>query len=452
MFTYMNGVVVLRSRRSGLRSRLAGALAVVVAGATVVSLVASPAAAHPVPGCGFPGFNLLCAPSTTVLSGQQLEVNRLKLLAGDPTLRASLDDLLAQAKPELTQGPWTVMDKTQVPPSGDKHDYMSLAPYYWPTQPQTPANPWGCPYVNKDGQVSPISRSITDKPEWIQAYNAIYQLSLAWYYTGDPSYAQRAELDIRNWFLNAATRMNPNLNFAQGIPCQVDGRGIGIIDFGYSFTEVLDAVSLLNDGAPGWKSGDSAGMKSWAGQFLTWLQTSSNGVSEAAEKNNHGSFYDMLNAATALFAGQKSLAKSIVQQTETKRIATQIQADGEQPLELTRTRSWHYFNFNLVALTRLADIGQHVGVNLWKYTAPDGGNLFAAVNYLIPAATQGQSVWTFPEIDFHQFAAVDIMHAAADAGDAQAKAALPKLQIEPGGDLYPIRPAAEQLDNVQTTP
>ena len=150
------------------------------------------------------------------------------------------------------------MDKTEVPPSGDKHDYMSLAPYYWPTQPQTADNPWGCPYVDKDGQVSPISKSIPDKPEWIQAYNAIYQLSLAWYYTGDISYAQRAELDIRTWFLDAATKMNPNLNFAQGIPCQVDGRGIGIIDFGYSFTEVLDAVDLLNDGAPGWQSGDAS--------------------------------------------------------------------------------------------------------------------------------------------------------------------------------------------------
>src|SRR5947209_17913802 len=108
----MNGVVVLRSRRSGLRARLAGALAVVVAGATVLCTAAVPAAAHPTPGCGIPGFTLLCAPNTTVLSGQRLEVNRLKLLAGDQTLRASLNDLLAQAKPELTEGPWTVTDKT----------------------------------------------------------------------------------------------------------------------------------------------------------------------------------------------------------------------------------------------------------------------------------------------------------------------------------------------------
>jgi len=428
-------------------------LAVVVAGLTTVSLIVVPATANATaPGCGLPGFTLLCAPGTVVLNGQQLVANRIGLLAGDPTLRASLSDLLAQATPELTTGPWTVLDKTQLPPSGDKHDYMSLAPYYWPTQPQTPTNPWGCPYVNKDGQVSPISKSIADKPEWIQAYNAIYQLSLAWYYTGDPRYAQRAELDLRTWFLDAATKMNPNLNYAQGIPCQVTGRGIGIIDFAYTLTEVLDSVDLLNDGAPGWTTADGAGMTSWAGQFLTWLRTSAFGAGESAEQNNHGSFYDMLNAGLALFTGQRSLARNIVLQAETKRIAVQIQADGEQPLELTRTRSWHYFNFNLVALTRLASIGHHVGVNLWAYTAPDGGSLFGAVNYLIPAATKGQSVWPFPEIAFHQYATVDVLHAAADAGDQQARAALPTAQIEPGGDLFPIRPASEQLDNVQTTP
>ncbi|HEX3780332.1 MAG TPA: alginate lyase family protein [Pseudonocardiaceae bacterium] len=443
---------MLRSRRSG---PLLGLLAAVVAGVTVVSLTTVPTAAASgaaTPGCALPGVNLLCVPDTVVLNGQQLAANRVELLAGNPTLRASLSDLLAQAKPELTQGPWSVMDKTQLPPSGDKHDYMSLAPYYWPTEPQTASNPWGCPYVDKDGEVSPISKSISDKPEWIQDYNAIYQLSLAWYYTGDASYAQRAELDLRTWFLDAATKMNPNLNYAQGIPCQVDGRGIGIIDFAYTLTEVLDAVELLNDGAPGWHKADSAGMTSWSSQFLTWLRTSAFGASEAAETNNHGSFYDMLSAGLALFTGQRSLARSIVLQAETKRIAVQIQASGEQPLELTRTRSWHYFNFNLVALTRLAQIGQHVGVDLWSYQAPDGGSLFAAVNYLIPAATQGQSVWPFTEIDFHQYAAVDVLNEAANAGDEQAKAALAKAQIEPGGDLFPIRPAAEQLDNVQTTP
>ncbi|MGW3743030.1 hypothetical protein ACWD62_21065, partial [Streptomyces sp. NPDC005146] len=28
-------------------------------------------------------------------------------------------------------------------PSGDPHDYLSQAPYWWPSQPRTAENPWG---------------------------------------------------------------------------------------------------------------------------------------------------------------------------------------------------------------------------------------------------------------------------------------------------------------------
>jgi hypothetical protein len=231
----------------------------------------------------------------------------------------------------------------------------------------------------------------------------------------------------------------------------VTGRGIGVIEFSYAFTEVLDSTAILSTGAPGWTRADNNGMNSWDSAFLNWLLTSDNGKAEAAAANNHGSFYDMMTAALALYTGQKSLAKSIVTTAETKRVAVQIQANGYQPLESTRTRSWHYFNFNLVALTRLAQIGRKVGVNLWNYTAPSGGSILKAVDFLIPAATQGQSVWPYPELQFTQYAALDVLHAAADAGDRQAKAALPKVPVEPGGDLFPIRPAAEQLDNIATS-
>jgi hypothetical protein len=401
--------------------------------------------------CTLPGIGPICAPHTVVLNGNDLVRTKVAGLAGDPTVRTSLNNLLTQAKADLTAGPWSVMDKTQLPPSGDKHDYLSLAPYWWPTQPQTPSNPWGCPYVDRDGQVNPITKSITDHAERGLAFSAIYDLSLAWFYTGDVQYAQRAELDLRTWFLNPSSTMNPNMNYAQGIPCQVDGRGIGIIEFSYALTQVLDSAAILDEGAPGWTSADHAGITNWSSQFLTWLRTSSNGKNEAAAQNNHGSFYDMMSAALALYTGQRDLAKCIVVTAETKRIAVQIQADGVQPLELTRTRSWHYFNFNLVALTRLADIGQHVGVNLWAYTSPSGGSLTTAVSYLIPAATEGQSVWKYPEIDFHQYAALDVLHEAARNGDRQAAAAWAKVPVEPGGDLYPVRPAAEQLDDVSTS-
>ena len=132
---------------------------------------------------------------------------------------------------------------------------------------------------------------------------------------------------------------------------------------------------------------------------------------------------------------------------ETKRLDVQLAADGTEPLEITRTRSWHYSNFNLTALTRLALIGQHVGVNLWKYTTPSGGSILKSIDFLIPAAT-GAAAWTYPELNFQAFAANDVIRAAADAGDRTALRALPELSPQPGGDVWLLRPAAEQLDPI----
>jgi hypothetical protein len=413
--------------------RIILALVVVVAGL----VVATPAAAH----------NGVI-PRTVELNGKQLATARLLLRSGhaDAKLRAAFDSLKAEADTDLTAGPWSVVNKTQLPPSGDKHDYLSEAPYWWPTQPQTADNPYGCPYVQKDGQTYPGSQAIQDHNARGAAFNAIYDLTLTWYYTGRAEYAQRAELDLRTWFLDAATRMNPSLNYTQFIPCLLDGRGIGIIDFSEALPDVIDAAAVLDTGAPGWRRADHDGLTGWFDQFLTWLQTSPLAADEKAAANNHGSFFDEQEAALAAYTGHRALAERIVRSAETARIATQIEGDGTQPQELARTRSWHYSLFNLMALTRLAQVGRTVGVDVWGYTAPGGGNLFKAVDLLLPAATTGQSAWPYPELTFNAYAALDVVHAAAAAGDRNARAALPHVPLPPVGDRWPVRPAADFLD------
>ncbi len=50
--------------------------------------------------------------------------------------------------PEALRAPIvTVVDKPQASPSGDAHDYVSYARYYWPD----PTKPDGLPYINHDG-------------------------------------------------------------------------------------------------------------------------------------------------------------------------------------------------------------------------------------------------------------------------------------------------------------
>jgi hypothetical protein len=388
-------------------------------------------------------------PHTIVTDGAKLAAIKQTIQSGHApqAQRDALKVVLDKANTALTAGPWSVMDKPSAPPSGDKHDYMSQAPYWW-AGPKTPENPQGCPYVNKDGQRNPEADAITDHTYRMVAWDAMYYLSLAWYYTGDAKYANRAALDIRTWFLDPATKMNPNMTYSQIIPCKNTISGTGIIDSTQSFSQVLDVFALLDTGAPGWTSNDRSGVKAWLSQYLTWMQTSPQAKLELAATNNHGTFLDMQNATIAAYLGKRDTAKKIVLDAEKNRFPVQFAADGSQPLELSRTMSWHYVNFNLTAWGRMAELGKNLGIDVWKYTAPNGATLRKVVDQLIPGALQGAAGWPHQQIGvFDQSIAADIFHAAADeAHDKDAAAALKKMPLPTGGDTWPVRVSCFPLD------
>src|SRR5439155_17530040 len=201
------------------------------------------------------------APKTVVLDGAQL-VDVKRQLAGTPDARlaAAFAALKRAADKDLTAGPWSVMTKKSTI-STDKHDYYSLATYFWPD----PDTPDGCPYVRKNGRWGPDVNS-GDLLALNTAWPAIGRLALAWFYTGNEAYARRAALDVRTWFLDPATRMNPNMTFGQVVPCTKVGRKEGIIETSEQITEVIDALAILDTGAPGWSTADHQGMTGWLAQ------------------------------------------------------------------------------------------------------------------------------------------------------------------------------------------
>src|SRR2546423_14759121 len=117
--------------------------------------------------------------------------------------------LLTEAEKAIAGPTYSVVNIPSTPPSGDKHDYMSLSPYWWPD----PSKPDGKPYMRKDGQVNP-EREKYDQPTLDRMTEAVQNLSIAYYFTGDERYAKKSAELIRVWFFDDVTRMNPNVTYA----------------------------------------------------------------------------------------------------------------------------------------------------------------------------------------------------------------------------------------------
>jgi hypothetical protein len=139
-------------------------------------------------------------------------------------------------------------------------------------------------------------------------------------------------------------------------------------------------------------------MKEWFTDYLKWLRTSKGGKEEAAAANNHGSWYDVQVATFALFVGEEEESvKKFLEESKTKRIASQIEPDGRQPLELKRTKAFDYSRGNLGALFALATLGDRVGVDLWHFETKDGRSIRKALDWLVPFAT-GEKKWEYEQI------------------------------------------------------
>src|SRR5262249_12445615 len=308
-------------------------------------------------------------PSVFLLDPQALLAVKRQIQAGHSKFDPALAQLLDEAERAMKVGPLSVTTKSMTSPSRDKHDYTSLARYWWPN----PNTPDGLPYVRRDGEVNPEIRKFPDEANLVRMEQATQTLSLAYFFKGDERYAAQAAALLRAWFLDPPTRMNPNMNYAEFIPGINDGRGGGIIQ-ARDFSWIGDSVGLLA-GSKAWTEHDQRGMQDWFSQYLTWLLTSECGKSEARATNNHSSWYDAQVASIALFVGKTELATTALQESMSKRIAKQIEPDGRQPLELNRTKSWDYSVFNLQALFRVAALGDRVGIDIWHFQTKDGRSL-----------------------------------------------------------------------------
>ncbi|HEX6929552.1 MAG TPA: alginate lyase family protein, partial [Gammaproteobacteria bacterium] len=349
----------------------------------------------------------------------------------DDTLLLKLKHVADEA---LTRGPYSVVEKTTLPPSGNPRDYWHPAPYYWPLPLHIP----GLPYIRRDGRRVPGTRLYEpqsekyDRTRLQRMFDDTFVLSLAFAKTREDTYASHAARLVRTWFLDPATAMNPNLDYAQ-VRVGWDrnkGRGSGIIE-AKDFYFFLDAVRLLH--AAGALSADERNaLKTWLRAYLQWLLDSPQGQYERRQLNNHGSYYSLQVGAIAAFVGDYAVLEDMLREARL-RVIQQFAPDGRQPEEMKRSATAHYCCFNLQGWINLADLAAACGHDLWSFEGPDGQSLQKAMQWLLEYRDRE---WPYPQADeFDRDRFLPIHHAYrkhfGELPGVRATGVLPAAEIKP---------------------
>lgn len=270
------------------------------------------------------------------------------------------------------KAPVAVTDK-QVTRSGNKHNFEALSIYFWPN----PNDPSG-PYIEKDGQANP-EIEMYDLPRLSTLKYNLRNLSQAYYIKQEPVYLEAYLRQIDTWFINKRTRMRPDFEYNQFIPGRNNGKGCagGLID-AYNFVEVIESIYLVNS----IHSIDKKRMKAlrkWFKNFAGWMQTSEIGHGAYAAENNHGAAYDVTLFSFAYFIGDHDLCNEIKSNFAKLRINPQITDDGRQPLELKRTKAFHYSIYNLQHMVDFCIMQKNLG---YDYINNEGKRIKTAIQFL----------------------------------------------------------------------
>jgi hypothetical protein len=287
------------------------------------------------------------------------------------------DRILAAASNVLMLKPLTITKYHAALSTGGRHDYYSNGDYWWPN----PNTTNGLPYVQRDGQSNPNNFN-ADRDCVRQLDSAVAVMGAAYKITGDDRYPAKAAELLRVFFLDPATMMNPNLQYAQAIPGVSTGRGIGIIDT-LHLVDVPRAVEIM-ERSPAFPPEVTAGLKKWFADYVTWMRTSKNGNDEANAANNHSVAYWLQVAVFAQFTGdQKDLADCREHFTNVF-LPKQMDKDGSFPRELARTKPYGYSSFQTDNMAMLCQVLSTPQDNLWEFQLPDGRGMRKAIEFMYP--------------------------------------------------------------------
>jgi hypothetical protein len=344
-----------------------------------------------------------------------LTEQRDRYRAGEPGPVVVVSDLVARAELSLGGPLYSVIDKTTLPPSGDRHDYWTVAPYWWPD----PESSDGLPYIRRDGDRLPGTTMWEpgseryDRSSLQSMIDETTVAALAGYFTGQERFLARGADLLRCWFLDTKTRMNPHLGYAQvrrGHD-RDQGSASGLIDVN-DFYYLLDAARLL-DREEALTPSESDALRDWFTEYRRWLRQSPQGRAARGSVNNRGTWYEVQVAAIDAYLYDAPGLLETIHRVQS-RLPQQFAPDGSQPEELARTLSLHYCAYNLQGWLVLAAFARRAGQDLWSIRTPQGAGLRVAVTWLLNYLG---TPWPHEQVtEFDRDRLVVLAHEAAGSG------------------------------------
>lgn len=345
-----------------------------------------------------------------------------------PMAERALKELRSRRERLLRQAPISVtFDKRLPSPDGDPRDFTSCGPYWWPD----PQRPDGLPYIRRDGEFNPDFKYY-DQSKVGSVSSWVTTGALLWKIDRDEAAAAKAVELLRVFFVDDATRMNPHMKYAQGVPGHSKGRTEGIIDT-LGLADLVNMLVLLDD-ASAMTPEVREGLRKWFREYAAWLSSDPMALRDYGKEQNHGLSYHVQLIAYARYCGDEAAARKNLEMMRSL-VVKAVDKQGFLPAEVVRTRSWHYSAYALRMVMRAVGAGRAMGVDLLDPATESGRAIRRGVEKMMSYQLDPELKWPYPLLkgkrELGDFGSVVIQYGAY-TGSPEAMKLLPQLESKIG--------------------
>lgn len=224
--------------------------------------------------------------------------------------------------------------------------------------------------------------------------NAVATLTAAYVLTKDDAYALQAGKHLYAWFVQPATRMNPQLTCAGFVPSgkAAVGAPAGMVD-GAPLAEVARAMSFLVDTAA-LSPPDLETAHQWFASLLEWMNSAREPVIAREAKDRSASAWLLMASAISRSLRDTAVLDACTHRFRKPTLRNQINANGVFMHEITTPYPFRNTLLNFELLAGACQILTTPFDDLWHFELEDGPGMRSVAAFLFPVL-QDRAKWPY---------------------------------------------------------